>query len=67
MSCREGKNFIGKWSAPAMYTIGGAGAGFQNGATATAYLLLIMASAVVDKGANGLFAGVSQNAKKRLA
>jgi len=24
MSCRAGKNFSGKWSAPAMYTIGGA-------------------------------------------
>ena len=45
MSCREGKNFSGKWSAPAMYTIGGASAGFQIGGTATDYILLIMASA----------------------
>ena len=49
MSCRGGKNFSGKWSAPAMYTIGGASAGFQIGGTATDYILLIMASEAVDK------------------
>jgi SH3 domain-containing YSC84-like protein 1 len=49
MSCREGKNFSGKWSAPAMYTIGGASAGFQIGGTATDFILLIMAPSAVDK------------------
>ncbi len=49
MSCREGKYFTGKWSAPIMYTIGGASAGFQIGGTATDYALLIMAQAAVDK------------------
>jgi SH3 domain-containing YSC84-like protein 1 len=49
MSCREGKNFSGKWSAPAMYTIGGASAGFQIGGTATDFILLIMAPTAVDK------------------
>ena len=49
MSCREGKNFSGKWSAPAMYTIGGASAGLQIGGTATDYILLIMAPTAVDK------------------
>lgn len=49
MSCRQGKNFSGKWSAPAMYTIGGASAGFQLGGTATDYVLLIMAPTAVDK------------------
>ena len=49
MSCRQGKNFSGRWSAPAMYTIGGASAGFQVGGTATDYVLLIMASTAVDK------------------
>ncbi len=49
MSCRGGKNFSGKWSAPAMYTIGGASAGFQIGGTATDFVLLIMASEAVDK------------------
>jgi lipid-binding SYLF domain-containing protein len=49
MSCRSGKSFTGKWSTPAMYTIGGASAGFQVGGTATDYILLIMAPAAVDK------------------
>jgi lipid-binding SYLF domain-containing protein len=49
MSCRQGKNFNGKWSAPAMYTIGGASAGFQIGGTASDIILLIMSSSAVDK------------------
>jgi len=49
MSCRGGKNFSGKWSAPAMYTIGGASAGFQIGGTATDFVLLLMAPEAVDK------------------
>src|SRR5271170_8311041 len=49
MSCRSGKNFSGKWSTPAMYSIGGASAGFQIGGTATDYILLVMASTAVDK------------------
>src|ERR1019366_3400672 len=49
MSCRGGKNFSGEWSAPAMYSIGGASAGFQVGGTATDFILLIMAPTAVDK------------------
>jgi len=49
MTCRGGKNFSGKWSAPAMYTIGGASAGFQIGGTATDYVLLLMAPEAVEK------------------
>ena len=49
MSCREGKNFSGKWSAPAMYSLGGASAGFQIGGTATDVILLIMAPPAVEK------------------
>src|SRR5271166_62795 len=49
MSCREGKNFSGKWSAPAMYSIGGASAGLQLGGTATDIILLVMAPGTVDK------------------
>lgn len=49
MSCREGKNFSGRWSAPAMYTIGGASAGFQIGGTASDIVVLIMAPSAVDK------------------
>ncbi len=49
MSCRGGKNFSGRWSAPAMYTIGGASAGFQIGGTSTDFILLVMAPTAVDK------------------
>jgi SH3 domain-containing YSC84-like protein 1 len=49
MSCRGGKNFSGKWSAPAMYTIGGASAGFQIGGTASDVILLIMSAGAVNK------------------
>src|SRR5271157_474146 len=49
MSCRGGKNFTGRWSAPAMYTIGGASVGFQIGGTATDFILLIMAPEAVNK------------------
>ncbi len=53
MSCRQGKTFKGKWSAPAMYNIGGASAGFQVGGTATDFVLLIMAPTAVDKVLDG--------------
>jgi lipid-binding SYLF domain-containing protein len=49
MSCRSGKNFSGKWSTPAMYSIGGASAGLQLGGTASDVILLIMANTAVDK------------------
>ena len=49
LSCRGGKNFTGKWSAPAMYTIGGASAGFQIGGTASDIILLIMSPGAVNK------------------
>jgi len=49
MTCRD-KNFTGnKWSAPAMFTIGGASAGAQIGGSSTDYVLLIMAPAAVNK------------------
>ena len=49
MSCRD-NNFSGsKWSAPAMYTIGGASAGVQLGGSSTDFVLLIMAPAAVNK------------------
>jgi SH3 domain-containing YSC84-like protein 1 len=49
MTCRKGNDFTGSWSAPAMYSIGGASAGFQIGGTAKDYILLIMAPTTVDK------------------
>jgi lipid-binding SYLF domain-containing protein len=48
MSCRGGKSFSGKWSAPAMYTIGGASFGLQVGGSATDFVLLIMSQKGVD-------------------
>ncbi len=53
MSCRTGNNFSGKWSTPAMYSIGGASAGLQIGGTATDYILLVMTSGAAEKAMNG--------------
>ena len=53
MSCREGKSFNGKWSAPAMYSVGGASAGLQLGGTSTDVILLIMSPSAADKVLNG--------------
>jgi lipid-binding SYLF domain-containing protein len=53
MTCREGKDFTGKWSAPAMYSIGGASAGLQIGGTAKDYVLLIMAPTAANKLLDG--------------
>jgi lipid-binding SYLF domain-containing protein len=48
LTCRSGKNFSGKWSAPAMYTIGGASFGLQAGGSSTDFVLLIMSQKGVD-------------------
>jgi lipid-binding SYLF domain-containing protein len=49
MTCRD-NNFTGaKWSAPAMFEIGGASAGVQLGGSSTDFVLLIMAPAAVNK------------------
>jgi len=53
MSCREGSNFSGKWSPPAMYSIGGASAGFQIGGKSSDIVIAIMASTAVDKVLSG--------------
>ena len=53
MICRGGKNFSGRWSAPAMYSIGGASVGMQVGGTATDFVLLIMSGQAVDKMLEG--------------
>src|SRR6516164_3016567 len=52
MSCREG-GFTGKWSAPAMYSIGGASAGLQVGGKASDIVVAIMAPGAADKVLNG--------------
>ena len=52
MSCRTGDKFNGKWSAPAMYSIGGASVGIQLGATSTDFVLLV----TTEKGVNAVLA-----------
>ncbi len=54
MTCRDGQNFTGnKWSAPAMFTIGGASAGLQIGGSSTDFVLLIMGPKAVNKALGG--------------
>jgi lipid-binding SYLF domain-containing protein len=48
MTCRGGKDFSGKWSAPAMYSMGGASVGFQGGGSSTDFVLLIISQKGVD-------------------
>ncbi len=47
--CRAGANFSGKWSAPAMFTIGGASVGLQVGGSSTDFVLLLMNPKVVTQ------------------
>ena len=42
MTCRAGKNYKGKWGAPAMYALEGANIGFQLGGQETDFVLLVM-------------------------
>src|SRR5215469_17721769 len=56
MVCRTGDTFNGKWSAPAMYRVGGVSAGFQVGATSSDFVLLIM----TKKGVNAVLKGKSK-------
>jgi len=51
MVCRI--NSTGKWSAPAMYTIGGLSAGLQVGGSSSDYVLLVMS----EKGVNAILNG----------
>lgn len=53
MTCRTGSNYQGKWSPPAMYSIGGASAGLQVGGTARDYVLVILSKGAVAKVLNG--------------
>lgn len=50
ITCRTGADFRGPWSAPAMFALEGASIGFQIGAQATDYVLLVMN----EKGANSV-------------
>lgn len=48
MSCRTGKDFSGKWSAPAMYRVGGVSVGLQIGGSSTDYVVLVMSQKGLD-------------------
>jgi lipid-binding SYLF domain-containing protein len=50
VTCRSGQTFNGPWSAPAMFALEGGSFGFQIGAQATDFVLLIMN----DSGANSI-------------
>ena len=50
MTCRQGESFNGRWGAPTMMALEGASFGFQIGAEATDFVLLVMN----DRGANGI-------------
>ena len=51
--CRRGQNFDGTWSAPAMYSVGGASVGLQVGGSSTDFALLLMNEKVVSQVLNG--------------
>ena len=50
MSCRAGDAFDGAWSAPAMYSMGGASIGLQAGGSSSDFVLLVMS----DKGVEAI-------------
>lgn len=54
MVCRI--NSTGKWSAPAMYSVGGLSAGLQAGASSSDYVLLVM----TEKGENSILNGKTE-------
>jgi len=51
--CRGGQTFEGKWSAPAMYSVGGASIGLQAGGSSNDFVLLLMTEKVVNQVLNG--------------
>jgi lipid-binding SYLF domain-containing protein len=51
--CRTGQNFEGKWSAPAMYSVGGASVGLQVGGSSSDFVLLLMNRKVVNQVLQG--------------
>jgi len=51
--CRGGENFKGKWSTPAMYSVGGASVGLQVGGSSTDFVLLLMTPKAVNQVLNG--------------
>jgi len=47
--CRSGQDFEGKWSPPAMYSLGGASIGLQIGGSSSDFVLLLMNQKVVNQ------------------
>ncbi len=50
ISCRTGKKFDGRWSAPAMLKVGGVSAGLQVGGSSSDFVLLVMS----ENGVNSI-------------
>lgn len=48
ISCRTGRDFEGKWSAPAMLKVGGVSAGLQVGGSSSDFVLLVMSEKAVN-------------------
>ena len=72
MTCRSGEHFTGKWSAPTMIALEGGSVGFQAGAQATDFILLVMnprgATAILkDKVKLGADASAAAGPKGRMA
>ena len=63
MTCRQGENFNGPWGAPTMMALEGASFGFQIGAQATDFVLLVMN----DHGANSILGRQGETRRGRLA
>jgi SH3 domain-containing YSC84-like protein 1 len=63
MTCRKGANFSGAWSAPAMYSLGGASAGLQVGGSSSDIVLLIMD----EKGLQAILKGKTKLGKDATA
>ena len=51
--CRRGEKFNGKWSTPAMYSVGGASVGLQVGGSSSDFVLLLMDEKVVNQVLSG--------------
>jgi SH3 domain-containing YSC84-like protein 1 len=62
MICREGKNFSGRWSAPAIYTLGGVTLGPQVGSLPSDFVLLIMSQG----GAEAMLKGKTKLSNKAI-
>jgi lipid-binding SYLF domain-containing protein len=72
ITCRKGEDFSGPWSAPAMFALEGGSFGFQIGAQATDFVLLVMnesgaRSVMSSKVKLGADASVAAGPKGRTA